>query len=172
MCLASRKTIPNPPPLFRKGWLAPLSSTRRRGGGLRMPPDASDMACVASSSPAPARAGAGFGDGSVQSWLNTYSAGMTSPPRRRGSCLRRQAAGVKAGSERSRGGRRYKRCCQNELAAPLEVPLDEPTARERSYLLTGSRRFLPISAVPSKTLRASVIYECLLFTAVVKCRNM
>ena len=26
----------NPPPLSRKGWLAPLSSTRRRGGGLGM----------------------------------------------------------------------------------------------------------------------------------------
>ncbi|MCJ7674304.1 MAG: hypothetical protein MUO33_04020, partial [Sedimentisphaerales bacterium] len=36
-CSAMKETIPNPPPLFRKGWLAPLSSTRRRGGGLRLP---------------------------------------------------------------------------------------------------------------------------------------
>jgi hypothetical protein len=28
-------------------------------------------------SPAPARTGAGLEDGSVRSWLNTYSAGMT-----------------------------------------------------------------------------------------------
>ena len=44
MCLARGKTIPNPPPLSRKGWLAPLSSTRRGGGGLRLPPLCSAIA--------------------------------------------------------------------------------------------------------------------------------
>jgi hypothetical protein len=45
-CSAKKEAIPNPLPLSRKGWLAPLSSTRRRGGGLRLPHDKTEKICV------------------------------------------------------------------------------------------------------------------------------